>query len=105
MNTIRYHCGYDYFTPDPGKWKTKRCKACGTQCDIERNHTGKRTRWGPSDSVFDVFSCPNANIKWHTEVIKILQAIRDTPSPRIAAIMKKDVDDILRVNIWVKELE
>ena len=96
---MNYYCGYDHFTPDAGTCSWRRCEACGTMCDIKRNHVGKRTRWGPSDSVFDVFTCPNADIKWHTEVIKILQAMTDTPSPRIAAIMKKDVDDLLKENI------
>ncbi len=96
---ILYHAGYDYFTPDPGEWEFKRCKACGMECDVERNHIGQRTRWGSNDSVFDIFSCPNADVSWHTEVIKILQAIKDTPSKRIAAIMKKDVDDLLIENI------
>ena len=94
-----YHTGYDYFTPDPGKWKTKHCEACGTYCDVKRSHVGKRTRYGRSDSVFDVFNCPNADEHWHTEVIKILEVMRDMPSQRIVDIMKKDVDDILRANI------
>lgn len=96
---INYHVGYDSFTPDPGKWKTKRCKACGTQCDVERNCVGKRTRWGPSGSVFDVFSCPNSNVDWHVQLIKLHEAIKDMPSETVAGLMKVDLGKILLLHV------
>ena len=99
MNTIRYHGGYDHFMSDPGEYPLKHCEACGILCDVERNRVDQRTMWARKTSTFDVFTCPNAGLDWHTEVIKILQAMKDMPSQRIVEIMKKDVDDILRVNI------
>ena len=77
MNTIGYHGGYDHFTPDPGKWVFKYCEVCGMRCDVERNRVDQRTMWARKTSTFDVFTCTNAGLDWHTEVIKILQAMKD----------------------------
>jgi hypothetical protein len=51
--------------------------------------TGNHTR-------HDSFRCPNIGKDWHDKAVKLVMAINDTPSKSIAAIMNKDLEDVLQ---------
>lgn len=92
-----YHVGWDYFSPDPGELDLVRCRACGAECEVKRNATGKRSMYGPSDSVYDAFSCPNTQAEgdWHFQAIKLHEAIAAMPSVTVAKTMRQDLADLL----------
>lgn len=92
----RYHPGWDHFTPDPGEWESKRCRACGSELLVERNVTGQRSRFGSGDAKFDRFHCRHSQDEWHTHAIKLHEAIAATPSVSVADMMRLDLEAILR---------
>lgn len=52
--------------------------------------------YGPDDSVYDAFSCPNTQEgDWHFQAIKLHEAIAAMPSMTVAAMMRQDLADLL----------
>jgi hypothetical protein len=93
--------GYEIFYTNPGKVIEMRCRVCGNNCDV------KRDVYGPSNFVeavsrtndlYDIFTCPNANHNWHVIALKLVVAIEETPSKRMADLMKLDLEDLLKEN-------
>ena len=92
-----YHVGWDHFSPAPGERDSVRCLACGAECEVRRNVTGRRSMYGRDDSVYDSFSCPNTQAEgdWHFQAIKLHEAIAAMPSVTVAKTMRQDLADLL----------
>jgi hypothetical protein len=91
--------GYDLFYTEPDSELEMRCQVCGTICDVVRSVTGptsmaeamaKRGHW------HDVFSCPHSSEPWHEQALQLVIAIEESPSKRLIALMRQDLEDILR---------
>jgi len=93
--------GYDFFFRDPGTVDEIRCRVCGTKCRVERNAYGP-TGWAAAmakhSCYHDKFTCPHRDKEWHKNALKLVKAIEETPSKRLAKLMRKDLEDLLREN-------
>ena len=93
--------GYEVFTPDAGKVEEMHCRVCNAKCLVERNVYGSRgfaAAMARKKSHFDHFYCPYAEMDWHEQALKIMKAIEEMPSKRVAALMQKDLDELLEQN-------
>jgi hypothetical protein len=91
--------GYDFFIMDPGVETEKSCRVCSTVCEPRRNVYGPTNVASAIATDFrfhDIFVCPHAGQPWHDRALRLVAAIDDTPSKRIAALMALDLDDILK---------
>jgi hypothetical protein len=90
--------GYSYFVTDPGTEDKVECRVCGTVCDVRRDVYGP-TSWATALASdlkdHDAFVCPHADEDWHDQALELVHAIEDTPSKRVAELMKLDLEDIL----------
>ena len=50
------------------------------------------------DHWHDKFTCPHLEEAWHEQALELVQAIENTPSKRLAELMRLDLEDILRDN-------
>ena len=90
--------GYDYFIADPGT-EEKHCRVCGTKCEASRNvygPTGFAAAMAQDVRLHDMFVCPHAGQVWHDQALRLVLAIEDTPSKRVASLMKQDLVDLLQ---------
>ena len=91
--------GYDFFITDLGAEEEKFCRVCKTKCEAQRNMygpTGFAAAMAKDFRFHDMFVCPQAGQDWHDEALRLVLAIEDTPSKRIASLMTQDLDDILK---------
>jgi hypothetical protein len=44
----------------------------------------------------DKFSCPNSEQRWHHQALALVRQIDETPSKRLAELMRQDWVDILK---------
>ena len=83
--------GYDSFFEKPGEVQERFCQVCGAKCDVLRDQLGP-TSWAGAmagkSTPHDHFFCPNSDEEWHEQAIELVQAIEETPSKRIAELMK-----------------
>jgi hypothetical protein len=93
--------GYDVFYTEPDTVDEIYCKVCGTLCDVERSVIGP-TSFGESIAKrghwHDYFCCPNTGQPWHEKALKLAIEIDQTHSKRLAALIRLDLEDILREN-------
>ena len=90
--------GYDVFFEKPGDVEERFCRVCGTVCEVERNRlgpTGWVTAMAKKDILHDYFFCRYMNEHWHSQALKLVQAIEETPSKRVAELMRLDLLDLL----------
>lgn len=90
--------GYTCFTPDPGKWKTAKCKVCGSECDVKRNVLGPRSWVGAMakiETLHDLFTCPHTGEKWHIQAYELLISIENNPSERYKEMVQSELDELL----------
>ncbi len=86
-----------WFT-DPGALERATCDVCGAPCNIERNAYGPTcfaAAIARQKRLHDVIVCPHRERRWHERACELRRAIAETPSPRVAALMRADLDDIL----------
>lgn len=90
--------GYDVFYEAPGRVAERTCRICGTTCTVERNRLAA-TSWAESMAkrkwLHDFFKCPNTGADWHDRATDLVQRIEETPSERVAALMRQDLDELL----------
>lgn len=93
--------GYERFYVTAQTVDAMRCRVCGTNCQV------RREVHGPHDfvmtasrvhDVWDVFTCPHSGKVWHDKAVELAVAIDETPSKRVAALMREDLEDLLREN-------
>ena len=83
------------------------CNVCGELMDVRRNvdgPTGYAEAVGKRSHLHDFFFCPFRDDAWHKQIHKLYEAIRETPSKRLADIMKEEIDDILDSREPTKEV-
>jgi len=87
------------YTPDAGTEAGPCfCGVCGTQMVERRGLCGPRgfaAALGNIKSTYDSFDCPHIKEPWHLQVVAIREKIHSTPSARLVAIMREEVDEIL----------
>jgi hypothetical protein len=90
--------GYDYFTYEPNTTNEVRCAVCGTICEVTRNTFGPTSFASAMAGSFrhhDSFACPHASEQWHEQALRLVLAIEETPSKRVAELMKLDLSELL----------
>ncbi len=88
---------YDLFFTAPGEVGQIACKICRTTCTVHRDRygpTGFAAAMGGLSRKHDLFECPNKDLGWHQQALRLVIELETTPSPRIAALMKKDLEEI-----------
>ncbi len=93
--------GYDNFYEKPGEVQEQTCQVCGSLCEVKREQMGP-TGWveamAKRTHLHDYFHCPHSGKEWHERALKIVLAIEETPSKRVAALMQQDLVDLLTEN-------
>lgn len=90
--------GISAFNVTPGTVDTIRCSACGAVCDVQRDvdgYTSYAAAVARRTSRVDKFRCPHADTDWHRLAVRLVKAIAETPSRRLAALMHQDLEDVL----------
>ena len=90
--------GYEIFYAQPNTVSEKQCAVCGTTCERTENVYGPASyaeAVGKKYDFYDVFVCPNVGKDWHEQALRLVLAIAETPSKRVAALMMQDLNDIL----------
>ena len=90
--------GYDSFTPSPGEYESWKCRVCGSRAAVRRNvygPTGYAEAMAKKGHLHDSFSCPNSDKDWHKQSMNLTREKESTSSPRIAALISKDLQEIL----------
>jgi hypothetical protein len=90
--------GYDVFYEAPGVIDERVCQVCGSVCDVERNRLSS-TSWAGAmakvKTLHDYFYCPHCEEDWHEQALELVQTINTTPSKRLAALLRQDLDELL----------
>lgn len=98
------------YTPDPGtvpEGEDVFCGVCGDKMDEKRGCNGPRgfaMAMSGSKSPYDSWTCPNREEPWHQQVVALRNAMRETPSAKIALIMAEEVGEILSVREQTKDV-
>jgi len=74
------------------------CRVCGAGMDAARGLTGPTgfaEAMARRGHLHDRFTCPNSGEPWHREALALRQAMEDTPSRRVRALMGEDLDELL----------
>lgn len=93
-----YNHGYDYFIFEPGKIDEMYCNVCNSKCDVSRSVMGPTSfssALAHKHKLHDCFICPNSENNWHHNAYRLIKAIEETPSKRLAGLMQLDLEDIL----------
>jgi hypothetical protein len=94
--------GYDFFIGEPNSGETKQCRVCGSTCRIVRDvfgPTGFVSAMAKRFTNHDEFVCSHTDEPWHDQALRLAIAIDDTPSKRLAEMMRADLEDLLRENL------
>ena len=89
--TIRY-------IQTPGTVDSMRCEICGAICTVSRDvdtYTCMAAAMSKKSIRADVFTCPHQDTDWHKLAVRLVDAIAETPSRRLAALMHQDLEDVL----------
>jgi hypothetical protein len=96
-----------YYSPDTGTVEGPvHCGVCGTQMSERRNCYGPRgfaMAMMGSKSHYDEFTCPHRGEMWHKQVIDLRKLAKETPSSKLEAIFKEEIDGILDTRTATKE--
>lgn len=88
----------DVYMPDPGVHDKVECGVCGAEMTVERNVNGPTSftmAIGGSKREHDCFMCPHRDEAWHKQVIELRLFMKSCPSASLAAIVQREVDQIL----------
>jgi hypothetical protein len=91
--------GYDVFFSEPERLDEINCKVCGSLCRVERDvlsPTGWAEAMTERGHWHDYFYCPHRDQPWHEQALELVLAIENTPSKRIAELMRLDLEDLLK---------
>jgi hypothetical protein len=92
---------YDIYYTAPDTETKMSCKVCRSECKVERSKTGPT---GYAEAVagrghwHDEFSCPNRGKLWHDQALNLVLELENTPSNRLAELMRLDLEELLRAN-------
>ena len=94
--------GYDNFVTDRESVKEIHCRVCGSRCRVKRN------AYGPTcfaeavvgkHRYHDRFCCPYTQKPWHRQALELKLALEKTPSKRVKALIRMDLEDVLNNRI------
>lgn len=94
--------GFDFFISEPNSTDEKSCRVCGSKCRVTRNvfgPTGFISAMAKHFRAHDESVCPHTDEAWHERALQLAIAIDETPSRRLADLMKADLDDLLQQNL------
>ena len=94
--------GFDFFISEPNSTDEKSCRVCGSKCRVTRNvfgPTGFASAVAKKFSAHDEAVCPHTDETWHDKALQLAVAIDETPSKRLEALMRADLDDLLQENL------
>jgi hypothetical protein len=94
--------GYDFFIGKANCGEERICRVCGSNCHATRNvfgPTGFVSAMAKCFNLHDEFVCPHTDEAWHDQALRLAIAINETPSKRLADLMKADIEDLLRANL------
>lgn len=92
--------GVDIFFVDPGKLEGQRigCGVCSSDMNVEKNVVTARS-WAGAISKqkkpSDIFTCPHRDEDWHKQAKSLIEEMKKTPSPGLAAILERDLEKVL----------
>jgi hypothetical protein len=98
---LNMRLGYERFYVTPHTVEEMQCRVCGTKCHVKREVHGPHefvTAATSVHDVWDVFTCPHRGKAWHDKAVDLAVAIDETPSKRVAALMRMDLEDLLKEN-------
>ena len=90
--------GHDFFIAEPNSGEAKRCRVCDSPCKSTPNvfgPTGFISAMAKSFTYHDEFVCPHTDELWHEKALQLAISIDETPSKRLADLMRADLRDIL----------
>ena len=94
--------GFDFFISEPNSTDQRSCRVCDSQCRVTRNvfgPTGFISAMARQFRLHDEFVCPHTDEPWHDQALQLAIAIDETPSKRLAKLMREDLDDLLQENL------
>lgn len=87
---------------EAGKYSNYACPVCRSKCVLERNKKRPEIRcyasalaWRDCPDIYDEFTCPNADKKWHEQIEQLQREKTNTVSPSIKKLLDDDIDFIL----------
>jgi len=89
--------GLSLFTPEPGKYKSIKCRVCGTECSVRRNTVGSRSFVSALEgrkSSFDKFICPHSEKSWHQKMEGIYLEKEKTSSDRLKNMLQREIEEL-----------
>jgi hypothetical protein len=98
------------YTPDPGEvpvGETVHCGVCGDAMVEKRDCYGPRgfaQAIGGGKSKYDCFNCPNAEEMWHRQVVVLRNKADQSPSAKLANMMRDEANEILTDRVHTKEV-
>jgi hypothetical protein len=99
--------GWDVIYKPPGEVESQSCPTCGEEMSVKRGVT-EATSYAESvmqkKSTRDIFTCHDANEKWHIQARILKSKIIHTPSASIERILKEEVEQILKTKKCTKEV-
>ena len=90
--------GYDSFCAKANSGEERICRVCGTMCTVWRNvygPTGIISAMAKHSTYHDDFVCPHTDEEWHEQALRLAVSIDETPSKRVAALIKTDLDELV----------
>ena len=94
--------GHDFFIAEPDSGEERHCRVCNAPCKAMRNvfgPTGFVSAMAKKFTYHDEFVCPHTDEPWHQKALQLMVAIDDTPSKRLADLMRADLLDILNEHL------
>jgi hypothetical protein len=91
------HKGFDFFIAEPNSTEEKSCRVCSSKCRVSRDVFGPTdlvSAWAKRFRLHDEFVCPHSNEPWHDQALRLTIAINETPSGRLAQLMRADLDQL-----------
>jgi hypothetical protein len=94
--------GYDYLTTEPDQLKQWKCRVSGAEATVSRGVYGPLSWASAVEKHFrhhDAFVCPFTDEEWHRQAYRLIAAMEETPSKRIAQLMQQDLEDLLHEHL------
>jgi hypothetical protein len=98
VNRHILYSGWEVFTPDVGTVESMFCRACSSPMLVEKNingATGMVEALSGNKHLHDRFTCPNAGLDWHTQMIKLKMLQIETPSATISDLLQDEINIIM----------
>ena len=105
---VRESCLSGVFTyiTSPGAFEQLDCPVCRNLCQVERNapfHPGHIAAMAGIARPHDRFFCPFDRNDWHYTAYKLIHAIDEMPSMRVADLMRQDLKELLEKHLSLEK--